>query len=276
MATENRGSRGNLLLAALAVADRLKLTGGRPPLHLAFAQTLNQPGERIRHVYFPIDGFISLIAPGGGRSQLDDDPAVEKLRVTFLNPDDKALTVPHPQFPRVSICQEPSIVKLPDGRLFCVMRTMAESPFWTTSSDAGETWSPPQRLLMRDGGEPVLHPLSPSPMYDLAGDAAGSGRYALFVHNNDGHYAGFPPERADLNRRPVFLLVGKFADEAKQQPIEFEPLRLFMMHDDVPLGPPNGRGRLDMALYSSLTVDASGSILWYPDRKFFLLGRRLQ
>ena len=36
-----------------------------------FQKTLNQPGDRIRHVYFPIDSFISLITPGVDRAQLE-------------------------------------------------------------------------------------------------------------------------------------------------------------------------------------------------------------
>jgi hypothetical protein len=37
--------------------------------------------------------------------------------------------VPFPGHPEVTACQEPSIVRLPDGRLFRVMRTAAGSPF---------------------------------------------------------------------------------------------------------------------------------------------------
>ena len=32
-------------------------------------------------------------------------------------------------------------------------------------------------------------------------------------------------------------------------------------------------GRLDLALYSSFTVRNGVPVLWYPERKFFLLGR---
>ena len=71
MITENRVSKGNLLLAALSAADRMRLTGDNPPVDLAFSETLNQPGDRIRHVYFPVDSFISLITPGIGRAQLE-------------------------------------------------------------------------------------------------------------------------------------------------------------------------------------------------------------
>jgi CRP-like cAMP-binding protein len=62
---------GNLLLAGLSPEERLRLTGDRPPVDLAFSETLNDPGDRIRHVYFPIDSFISLITPGIERAQLE-------------------------------------------------------------------------------------------------------------------------------------------------------------------------------------------------------------
>jgi len=55
-------------------------------------------------------------------------------------------------------------------------------------------WTQPRRLLRKDGGEPLLHPLSPCPMYDVGGNEAGSGRYALFIHNHDGHYKKLRPD----------------------------------------------------------------------------------
>lgn len=61
----------NSLLAALPAAARLRLTAGREPVDLAVSQDLIQPQGRIRHVYFPIDAFISLITPGLGRGQLE-------------------------------------------------------------------------------------------------------------------------------------------------------------------------------------------------------------
>jgi CRP-like cAMP-binding protein len=64
-------STGNQLLAALTEADRLRLTAGRPPVDLGFNETLSEPGDRIRHVYFPIDSFISLITPGADRARLE-------------------------------------------------------------------------------------------------------------------------------------------------------------------------------------------------------------
>jgi CRP-like cAMP-binding protein len=71
LTTLRASSAGNLLLATLSDAELQRLTGGRSPVELVFSETLSDPGDRIRHVYFPIDGFVSLIAPGEGRAQLE-------------------------------------------------------------------------------------------------------------------------------------------------------------------------------------------------------------
>jgi alpha-L-fucosidase len=205
---------------------------------------------------------------------VDDNPEVSELKIIWSAFDKHAITVPFPGHPEVSVCQEPSIVKLPDGRLFCVMRTSAGSPFWTVSTDDGRTWSHARRLLRQDGGEPLLHPLSPCPIYDLGGNGAGSGRYALFIHNHDGHYLGYSPADTDFNRRPVYLVAGHYEPGAKQ-PVWFDEPRYFMDHHGLGLGPPGSRGRLDLALYASFTLRSGKAVLWYPDRKFFLLGREI-
>jgi CRP-like cAMP-binding protein len=61
----------NLLLAALSGKERRGLLAHRDPVELMLSDTLVQPGERIRHVFFPIDSFVSLITPGDGDSQLE-------------------------------------------------------------------------------------------------------------------------------------------------------------------------------------------------------------
>ena len=71
MTPEKPVPNGNLLLAALPAADRFRLIGNRSPVDLTFSEELNQPGERIRHVYFPIDSFISLIMPIDASSSLE-------------------------------------------------------------------------------------------------------------------------------------------------------------------------------------------------------------
>ena len=71
LATILRAPRDNSLLAGLPTADRQRLVGDHAPVDLTFSETLSEPGDRIRHVYFPIDSFVSLITPGEGRAQLE-------------------------------------------------------------------------------------------------------------------------------------------------------------------------------------------------------------
>ncbi len=71
MSTNKRAPPENLLLAALSAEDRQRLLGDAAPIDLSLAETLSEPGDRIRHVYFPINSFISLITPGAGRARLE-------------------------------------------------------------------------------------------------------------------------------------------------------------------------------------------------------------
>jgi CRP-like cAMP-binding protein len=52
----------NSLLAGLPASSLKNVLHSCEQVQLKFAQVLGQPNERIRHVYFPIEGFVSMVA----------------------------------------------------------------------------------------------------------------------------------------------------------------------------------------------------------------------
>ncbi|MDO4583467.1 MAG: sialidase family protein [Planctomycetia bacterium] len=185
-------------------------------------------------------------------NNVDDDPQPRDLRLDWMMTGDKVLHVGvH--------CEEPGIVKLPDGRLFALLRTGMGHPYWSVSSDGGENWTPPEKLLDKDGGKPFLHPVSPCPLYDWKGNEAGSGYYFALIHNR----FDFNNKNPWQNRGPLYLIAGKFQPGAKQ-PIWFtaEP-KLFLSR------PHNN------SFYTSTTQVNGETVLWYNDQKFYLLGKKI-
>lgn len=179
--------------------------------------------------------------------------------------------MPARNFPQISVCQEPSLVLLPDGRLFCTMRTMTGYIWYSVSDDDGATWRAPEVLRYRDGGEPVPQPIAPCPVYSLD-----DGRFLLVYHNNDGRFGPYDQfkehwdcNQANFNRRPAFIALGEYRPDA-HQPVWFsQPLQVADT-DGIPVGPKN---TAEVATYTSLTEHRGQRVLWYPDRKYFLLGK---
>lgn len=61
----------NRLLEALTRKDRQRMLAGCEPVELAIAEVLAEPGEPIRHVYFPTESFISLVTPLDSHARLE-------------------------------------------------------------------------------------------------------------------------------------------------------------------------------------------------------------
>ena len=61
----------NHLIALLPRADRRRLLALCEPVQLVLSEVLCEAGAQVRHAYFPVDGFISLV------TQVDNHPGVE-------------------------------------------------------------------------------------------------------------------------------------------------------------------------------------------------------
>jgi hypothetical protein len=144
------------------------------------------------------------------------------------------------------------------------MRTYTGFIWYSVSDNDGESWSKPEVLRYRDGGEPVKQPIASCPVYPLQ-----NGRFVLVFHNNDGNIGPYKPEHALFNRRPAFLSVGHYRPDARQ-PIWFGEPAQFADTDGKSIGP---KGTNEIATYPSLTEHNGRIVLWYPDRKYFLLGK---
>ncbi len=64
-------SPSNHLLTVLPRQYREHFIAGCELVELAFDEVLAEPGERIRHVYFPTESFISLTSPTQGNGHLE-------------------------------------------------------------------------------------------------------------------------------------------------------------------------------------------------------------
>lgn len=236
-----------------------RLLGG--PYYVGFTRWLSPKvaGPRRLDVWWSDAAVVEFMR----FDNLDADPEPRDFKISYFAQGENALRYGHIGHPEVSVVQEPGIVPLPDGRLFCVMRTNAGHPVWSESSDRGGTWTQPVPLRQTDDRRPLPHPCSPCPIYEVA-----PGEYIFLFHNHDGHFGGWGPTDCNLHRRPIYLARGQFRPGARQ-PVWFSEPQFFMDNGGVPMRRP------DLAMYSSLTFTDDGVILWYPERKFFLLGKRI-
>lgn len=204
---------------------------------------------------------------------IDDGPDPSDIVITWLPEDGQGLRVPSIKDSSKSYAEEPSPVLLPDGRIFSVMRTTTGHIWYSISSDDGATWTEPEILRYTDHSEGIMQPVAPCPIYALK-----DGRYLLVYHNNSDNNR-LNEHGIRIPRTPAYVALGEYREGAKQ-PIWFSQPKFFAESNGVAIGPKR-RGleeipapyRTEVATYTSLTEQNSKRILWYPDRKHFLLGR---
>lgn len=203
---------------------------------------------------------------------LEEHPEPEQVRISWLPQNEEGITVANGLYADLSTAQEPSAVYLPDGRLLLVMRTMTGAIWWTVSEDEGISFASPRPLCAADG-ELVCQPLAPCILYQVK-----EGQYLLFYHNNPGKRLGFDQmdnrhpwqaNAANYVRNPLYVSRCEFVSNSAQ-PLRVGPPHKLLDTGDVAVGP---KATAESATYSSLSWWMGRLVLWYPDRKFYLLGK---
>lgn len=206
---------------------------------------------------------------------IDEGPTLSHVEITWL--PEAPTGVRLPRYVQPAGCEEPSLVLLPDGRLMATMRTRTGYVWYTLSADDGNSWCDPEVLRYSDTGEKIKQPLASCPIYPLR-----DGRFLLLFHNND-HVARhehtgdpLPSRHPDIPlspifcyRRPAFIAIGEYRRQA-HQPVWFSQPMQLLDTQGIPIGP---KRTDEIATYTSMTWYGGEQVLWYPDRKYFLLGK---
>lgn len=130
---------------------------------------LSSPPRRTQ-VYFYRSGNILT----------ESDPA--KIQWELLPADGQGLRGPAWAEGKMNISEEPHLVQLSDGTLYCVFRTDRGHIAHAVSSNLGAEWSPPAVLRYNsDDPRPVKHPLACPNLWKC-----GNGKYLLWTHNHSG------------------------------------------------------------------------------------------
>lgn len=201
---------------------------------------------------------------------LETHPEPGAIQAVWLPEGDIGISMANALYPDISTAQEPSVVTLPDGRLFLVIRTMTGTIAWSVSDDFGATFSEPETLYYPDW-EPVHQPLAPCPIFSA------EDRYLLFFHNNRGKRLGFDQmdktkwlvNTANYVRNPLHISICEYTP-LMRQPLRIGKPEVLLDTEDVAVGP---KRTAESATYSDLTFWKGRWIFWYPDRKFYLLGK---
>ena len=69
--SNKRVASDNRLLAALPRKHREHFVAACEPVELEFGEILAEPGERVHHLYFPTESFISLVTPVDSHASLE-------------------------------------------------------------------------------------------------------------------------------------------------------------------------------------------------------------
>jgi hypothetical protein len=131
------------------------------------------------------------------------------------------------------VAEEQSLVKLSDGSLYCVYRTIDGWPACAYSRDGGHTWTPPAYKTYTPGGRRVKHPRAANFAWNCP-----NGQFLYWFHNHGGRFvgelgAGGKGGRSPYDdRNPAWLMAGREVDTPQGKCIEWSQPEILLYDDD--------------------------------------------
>ncbi|MBM3836664.1 MAG: hypothetical protein FJ398_01670 [Verrucomicrobia bacterium] len=131
------------------------------------------------------------------------------------------------------VAEEQSIVKLSDGSLYCVYRTIDGWPASAYSRDGGHTWTTPAYKTHSPGGRRVKHPRAANFVWNC-----GNGQFLYWFHNHGGRFigelgaAGKAGRSPYDDRNPAWLMAGREVQTAQGLKMEWSQPEILLYDDD--------------------------------------------
>jgi hypothetical protein len=132
------------------------------------------------------------------------------------------------------VSEEQSIVKLSDGSLYCVYRTVDGWPTCAYSRDGGHTWTKPAYKTYSPEGRRVKHPRAANFVWNCS-----NGKFLYWFHNHGGPIIG--KMAADLtgrtgnpydDRNPAWVMAGMERDTPSGKMIFWSQPEILLYDDD--------------------------------------------
>ncbi|HNQ88921.1 MAG TPA: hypothetical protein PKM73_09930 [Verrucomicrobiota bacterium] len=131
------------------------------------------------------------------------------------------------------VAEEHNLVRLSDGSVFCVYRTLDGWPVSAYSRDGGHTWTAPAYLTYTPGGRRVKHPRAANFAWNCS-----NGKFLYWFHNHGGRFvAELGAARKDGrspydDRNPAWLMAGREGDTPEGRRIEWSQPEILLYDDD--------------------------------------------
>lgn len=133
------------------------------------------------------------------------------------------------------VAEEQSMVRLSDGSIFCVYRTIDGWPSCAYSRDRGHTWTAPEYLTYTPGGTRVKHPRAANFVWNCS-----NGKFLYWFHNHGGSFIGRMapnhPHRVNGSpyddRNPAWLMAGREIDTPAGKKIQWSQPEIVLYDDD--------------------------------------------